>query len=123
MIELLIMDDLMIVLSPIETFGPIIESLISQSPAILTGSMIIVFLKSYFFLASFERFNNTALVSSRFVLLPQSYQFPTWKVATFEPFSIIFMMASVRLYSSRIFCLLDIMLSRISISRDDSLIR
>ncbi len=49
-IELFIIDDFTIVRSPIETFGPTIESLISQSAAMLTGSIIMVFLKSYTFL-------------------------------------------------------------------------
>src|SRR5256885_2095198 len=99
MIESLIMEHLIVVLSPMVTFGPMIELLIEQPGAILTGGTMIVFSK----VCSLEIlppnfFMRIALEASKLSLCPQSNQFCTLNGLIFAPCLIMHSNASVRLY-------------------------
>ncbi len=84
----------MTVFSPMETLGPIIEFFTMQLSGILTGGMITECSNEYFFCSGILR-NIMLLVSSRFSLLPQSYQSSTVNVVTVTPSLIRFMIPSV----------------------------
>src|SRR6185312_15072211 len=101
------------VFSPMATCGPMIEFLISQPSAMLTGGMKMVFSK--LFGSAMEPPNFCSKIefdckSDSF--LPQSNQFSTLKDLKVSPPSIIHSRASVRLNSSWLLIPLVIILER-----------
>ena len=101
MIESLTIEKFTIVFSPIATFGPTIEFLISHPSPILTGGIKIVFSNIFDSAMVPPNFlSSMAFDISNDSFLPQSNQFSTLNGFNSAPLCIMHSRASVRLNSS-----------------------